>query len=71
MGFNVGGFIEGAITGFLETGNPYAAAAIGIYDGLTEQSSQGISADSILQSAQNSNSLNELMNYAQLAEAGS
>jgi hypothetical protein len=70
VGFNIGGFIEGAVEGFLETGNPYVAGAMGLYDGLTQSSSQNTNLDSILQTGQNSTSLNSLLNYAQLADAG-
>ena len=70
MGFNIGGFIEGAVVGFLETGNPYVAGAMGLYDGFTQSSNQSNSMDSILQNGQESNSLNSLLNYAQLADAG-
>lgn len=35
MGFNIGHALLGGITGFLETGNPVGAAAMGIAGGLT------------------------------------
>ena len=38
MSFDIGSMISGAVTGFLETGNPIAAGAIGVLDGLTGNS---------------------------------
>ena len=35
MGFNIGSALLGGITGFLETGNPIGAAAMGIAGGLS------------------------------------
>ncbi len=35
MGFNIGSALLGGITGFLETGNPIGAAALGVAGGLS------------------------------------
>jgi hypothetical protein len=37
MSFNVGDAIAGAVQGFMETGNPYAAAGIGVMSGLEDK----------------------------------
>jgi hypothetical protein len=67
MGFNIGDMISGAVVGFLETGNPVAAGAIGVMDGITNRgpgSSLGI--DSVLSGGSDTSSL---INLAQMADA--
>jgi hypothetical protein len=67
MGFNIGDMLSGAITGFLETGDPLAAGAIGVMDGLTNNgASTAMTADSMLGGGSD---MSTLMDVADIAGA--
>jgi hypothetical protein len=65
VSFNIGDMISGAVTGFLETGDPFAAGAIGLMDGISDQNqSAPMAADSMLGGGSDASSL---IDIAQLA----
>jgi hypothetical protein len=67
--FNIGDMISGAVTGFLETGDPMAAGAIGLVDGLTDKGGSGsmlsaMSADSMFSGAADASSAVDIADVA-------